>query len=46
METALARLKEGKEMPRSDSVDMGQFEEIVDIQRWKTIEERYPESRG
>ncbi len=46
MELALERLKAGKEMAKADSVDMDQFEEIVDIQRWKALEERFPESRG
>ncbi len=45
METALQRLKSGEAMSRAGSVDMDQFEEIVDMPRWKAIEERFSDSR-
>ncbi len=44
-ELALERLKAGEPMPKATSVDMVQFEAIVDLPRWKSIEERFPESR-
>ncbi len=42
---ALERLKSGEPMLKATSVDMDQFEDIVDLPRWKAIEERFAESR-
>ncbi len=44
-ELALERLKSGEPMLKAASVDMDQFEDIVDLPRWKAIEERFAESR-
>ena len=37
----LADLKAGRPMPADDSVDMFEFEKIVDIAYWKLIEQKY-----
>lgn len=39
IQRALANLKAGQPMPEQDSVTMMQFEKIVDIAYWKSIEE-------
>jgi 2-methylisocitrate lyase-like PEP mutase family enzyme len=40
MQRALADLKVGRPMPKDDSVTMDEFETIVDIAYWKSIEEK------
>jgi 2-methylisocitrate lyase-like PEP mutase family enzyme len=40
VQRALADLKAGRPMPEEDAVDMTQFEKIVDIVYWKTIEQK------
>ena len=40
MQRALADLKAGRPMPKDDSVTMDEFETIVDIAYWKSIEEK------
>jgi 2-methylisocitrate lyase-like PEP mutase family enzyme len=37
---ALSDLKNGKPMPQNESVTMMEFEKIVDIAYWKSIEEK------
>ena len=39
IQRALANLKEGRPMPEQDSVTMLEFEKIVDIGYWKSIEQ-------
>lgn len=39
IQRALADLKQGKPMPKNDSVTMMEFEKIVDIAYWKAIEQ-------
>ena len=40
VQRALADLKAGLPMPASESVTMTEFEKIVDIAYWKSIEEK------
>jgi len=40
MQRALEDLKAGRPMPKDDSVTMDEFEKIVDIAYWKSIEEK------
>src|ERR1041385_5564339 len=40
IQRALADLKAGRPMPKDDSVTMDEFEKIVDIAYWKSIEEK------
>jgi 2-methylisocitrate lyase-like PEP mutase family enzyme len=40
MQRALADLKAGHPMPRSQSVTMSEFEKIVDIAYWKAVEQQ------
>lgn len=40
MQRALADLKAGRPMPKDESVTMDEFERIVDIAYWKSIEEK------
>ena len=40
IQRALADLKAGRPMPKDDSVTMDEFEKIVDITYWKSIEEK------
>lgn len=39
VQRALADLKQGKPMPKNDSVTMMEFEKIVDIAYWKAVEQ-------
>ncbi|MCU7490594.1 MAG: 2,3-dimethylmalate lyase [Ignavibacteria bacterium] len=41
IERALQDLKAGRQMPENESVDMKQFEDIVDLQYWAELEDRY-----
>jgi 2-methylisocitrate lyase-like PEP mutase family enzyme len=41
VERALAALKAGKPMPRTEAVELDEFEEIVGMPGWQGIEERY-----
>jgi 2-methylisocitrate lyase-like PEP mutase family enzyme len=40
IQRALEDLKAGRPMPKDDSVTMDEFEKIVDIAYWKSIEEK------
>lgn len=41
IEKALSDLKAGRQMPEGESVDMKQFEDIVDLKYWAELEDRY-----
>jgi len=41
IERGLADLRQGKPMPKDEGVDLTQWEEIVDVPYWATIEKRY-----
>jgi hypothetical protein len=41
MEEALKDLGAGQELATADSVDMKQFEKILDIDRWRRIEKTF-----
>jgi hypothetical protein len=40
LQRSLANLKAGRPMPKDESVTMNQFERIVDIVYWKSIEQK------
>jgi hypothetical protein len=46
MQRALENLKHGKPMPKEEAVDMKEFEEIVELDYWKSIEEKFSPSAG
>jgi 2-methylisocitrate lyase-like PEP mutase family enzyme len=41
IQQALKNLKDGKEIPKESSVDLKEFEKIVDMQYWAGIEKKY-----
>jgi 2-methylisocitrate lyase-like PEP mutase family enzyme len=46
IQSALEDLQAGKEIPRDESVDMKEFEQIVDIDRWHKIQRKYDGGPG
>lgn len=46
LEGALKRLKEGKEMPKKQSVTLMEYEKILGLEDWKVIENRFSSNVG
>ena len=42
IESALARLRDGEPVDEAESVDMRQFEELIELEAWGEIENRFP----
>ena len=42
IELAVSDLKRGRPLSQSDSVDMAQFERIVELPYWRGIEDKFP----
>lgn len=46
IQSALADLKAGREMPKNQAVDMQTFETIVDLPFWAAIETKFQGGEG
>src|SRR5437762_3286820 len=41
IERTLEDIRHGRPMPKNDAVDMKTFEELIDMQRWASVEQRF-----